>query len=117
MNRGEGWEPCPGAAYFIQGFANGAMAQSDPDLSTNQQALPPLSREALHRIEQAETDARERYDRDKMPYFPTSPGFKFFEVDIVQARGRILEYLRLFAAEVLDAHLLGNTSRLTRWPC
>ncbi len=81
------------------------MARPDLDVSTNQQVLPPLPREALHRIEQAEKDAKERYDRDKIPYFPKSPDFSFFEGDILLARERILQYIRLFAEEILDAHL------------
>jgi hypothetical protein len=42
------------------------MAQSDTDLSTNEQALPPLSREALDRILQAEKDAEKHYYRDTL---------------------------------------------------
>jgi hypothetical protein len=78
---------------------------TDPINSSNQQALPALSREALARIAQAEKDARKRYDEDKVPYFPTNPDFSFFEGDIVRSRSRILEYLRLFWEAVLDAHL------------
>ena len=81
------------------------MEQSDPDLSMDQEALPLLSREALHRIEQAEKDAKERYDLDKLPYFPTNPDFSFFESDVVRARERILQYLAIYAHSVLEAHL------------
>jgi hypothetical protein len=81
------------------------MEPPDPDLSTKQQTLPRLSRQALHRIVQAEKDAEERYYRDTAPLYPTSPDFSFFEADILRALERVLQYLRLFAEEVLDAHL------------
>ena len=73
--------------------------------ASKQQPLPGLPREALHRIAQAEKDARERYDRDKVPYFPMHPDFSFLEDSIFRSVARILEYVRIFAEEVLDGHL------------
>lgn len=70
-----------------------------------EQPLPRLSREALDRIGRAEKDARERYDRDKAPYFPLHPDFWFNEDFILRSMGRILEYIRLFAEEVAEAYL------------
>jgi hypothetical protein len=102
--RADSWESTRRDNRFIQRFAKVAMAL-DPDVSTNQQVLPPLPREALYRIEQAEKDAKDRYERDKMPYFPTSPDFSFFERDILLARERILQYVRLFAEAILGAHI------------
>ena len=67
--------------------------------------LPSLPREALKRIETAEREARKRYDQDKWPYFPINPEFSFLEESIINAKTRILEYVRLFAEDVLDAHL------------
>ena len=86
------------------------MARSDPTElagldASSQQPLPGLSREALHRIAQAEKDARERYDRDTVPYFPMHPDFSFLEESVIRSIARILEYVRIFAEEVLDANL------------
>jgi hypothetical protein len=81
------------------------MAQSDSDVPQNQQVLPPIPLDAIERIEQAEKTARERYDRHTMPYFPTNPDFSFFEQDIFRSKMRIIEYVRIFAEEILDAHL------------
>ena len=90
------------------------MEQSDPDPSNKaaapldvraQELLPALPREALDRIAQAEKDARKRYERDKMPYFPTHPDFSFLEDHLFRATEQILEYIRIFAEEVLAAHL------------
>jgi hypothetical protein len=53
----------------------------------------------------AEKDAEERYYRDTAPWYPTSPDFSFLVVDILRARERVLQYLRLFAEEVIEAHL------------
>jgi hypothetical protein len=68
-------------------------------------ALPGLSREALHRIAEAEKRAMERYDEDKVPYFPLHPDFSFLEGDIFRCLARVIEFLRIYADDVLDAHL------------
>jgi hypothetical protein len=86
------------------------MAQSDPTElaaleASRQLPLPGLPREALHRIAQAEMDARERFYRDTVPYFPMHPDFSFLEESVIRSIARILEYVRIFAEEVLDAHL------------
>jgi hypothetical protein len=90
------------------------VTQSDPEPTREeaealrvamQQPQPPLSPEALDRIDQAERAAQERYDRHKLPHFPTSPAFSFLAEDVFRAMARIVEYVRIYSAEVLDAHL------------
>ncbi len=66
-------------------------------------APPSIPREALQRIERAEKAAKERYDKDKRPYFPTNQEFSFLEDSIFRSISRILSYLQIFANEVLDA--------------
>lgn len=87
--------------------ASSAANAETPDESKEPggQSLPPLSREALQRIEQAEEEAKERYDRDKWPYFPTNPEFFFLAESVFRAMDWIQQYLRVYAEEVLDAHL------------
>src|ERR1019366_3773610 len=68
-------------------------------------ALPSLPREALKRIENAEREAKARYDEDKIPYFPLHPEFSFIEESIFRSIQRILEYLQILAQDPLDAHL------------
>ena len=82
------------------------MGEHDPPPPHPQQSLPALSRDALQHIEQAEKDARKRYNDDKMPHFPTHPEFSFFETDILYSRSRILDHIRIFAERVVDAHLV-----------
>src|SRR5579862_3066218 len=84
---------------------NGERGTTEGERTPDARPLPPLSREALQRIEQAERAAREHYDRDKWPHFPTNPKFSFLEMSIRRALASIIEYLRMFAEEILDAHL------------
>jgi hypothetical protein len=82
--------------------------QSEPEETPQAEkpgVLPALSREALQRIANAEREAREQYDRDKLPYFPKSPEFSFLEDSIFRSMEHILEYVRIFAEHVLDARL------------
>jgi RNA polymerase sigma factor (sigma-70 family) len=81
------------------------IAERDSIKAAGAQSLPNLPREALIRIEQSEKNAREIYDNDKVPYFPTNAEFSFLEDSIFRAIERILEYIRIFAEEVLDGHL------------
>ena len=53
----------------------------------------------------AEKSAWARYEHDKLAYFPGEPTFSLVEEDIVRAAGRLAELIRLFAEEMLDAHL------------
>lgn len=69
------------------------------------QPLPVLSRDARLRITQAEKDGKERYERDTEPDFPTNPGFSFLAADLYRSKSRILERVRIYAEEILDAHL------------
>src|ERR1700683_1684290 len=69
----------------------------------DQRPLPTLSRDALHRIAQAEKQTRELYDVDKWPHFPRNPDFSFLETSLRRAMYSILAYLTILAEEVLDA--------------
>lgn len=69
------------------------------------QPLPALSREALQRVAEAEKAARAQYDNDKWPYFPRHPEFSFHETSLRITIGWVIEYMRLFAEAILDAHL------------
>jgi len=81
------------------------VCEASADYCLKLEALPALPRGAFQRIETAAREARERYERDKAPCFPLSEDFSFLEQDIFRAAGRILELLRLFTEQVLDAHL------------
>ncbi len=69
------------------------------------QSIPSLSRESMERIRQAEKKARDAYDLDKTPYFPTNVEFSFQEASVFRSIERIIAYQRIFAEAVLDAHL------------
>ena len=81
------------------------VAERDASKPAGAQSLPNLPREALIRIEQSEKDAREIYDRDKVPYFPMNPEFSFLETSIFRSISHIVDYVHLFAEAVLDSHL------------
>jgi hypothetical protein len=81
------------------------VAERDASKPAGAQSRPNLPREALIRIEQSEKDAREIYDRDKVPYFPMNPEFSFLETSIFRSISHIVDYVRLFAEAVLDSHL------------
>lgn len=67
--------------------------------------LPALSREALERIEQAEKEAKARYEEARDRYFPTNADFVFEEGFVRRAMEWIIAYLRVYAEDILDANL------------
>jgi hypothetical protein len=89
----------------IVGPALVEIAERDASKPAGPQSLPNLPRQALIRIEQSEKDARQIYDRDKVPYFPMNPEFSFLDTSIFRSISHIVDYVRLFAEAVLDSHL------------
>src|ERR1039457_5795989 len=94
MNRGEGWEPYPGAATPFRGIAEGAMALSDPNSPTDSQQPSEAGQQWDKAVEEA------------IRLFESHPDFLRVQV---RMRERMAEAERSSPA---DARYYGTVARL-----
>ena len=119
MNRGEGWEPCPGAAISFQGIARGAMAEEQPDAETESAASEPKPNPVKSALGRLSSAACLRIDADTAQmmaaYTPIMERARDLKAQIVTFCEMVADQYDVHARECLEVACPVEEFELALW--